>query len=410
MTIVRDGGALRCTLCGPLGPSDKAAKQHLKSITHKRALAAANAATPAARRPTVAQPPEDASAEVCELLEALGLASLPAGADAARQFAQYVEARNAIHSFGLPVSGALPPQLLRNPAKECPRLDFPFLTEQTGAIPTIPSSLDACLAVYFSGRRDAFPKVDVAEAGISACTSWADARRALQAADAAGDRYWCTFLCDRMKHPRWWPKGAKGSGGVGPGRMGVPLYDQVIVGSGQTGIGIHRDVHGAGRRPVCTCLCLARGVKHVMLLPPTCAEPWLLAGGAPPKAEAVQALVQLSAEGEAVAGTAKRGAGECAWFGDDDVFPKEPSPQLLGRIASVGGYFFSLHSAEAPSGREESPDCEEAEGAVLALFIPAGWFHWLLGEGDWHCIFGGSFFPTAQIGGAALGAHGVVGV
>jgi hypothetical protein len=39
---------------------------------------------------------------------------------------------------------------------------------------------------------------------------------------------------------------------------------------------------------------------------------------------------------------------------------------------------------------------DEDGRAVVALFIPAGWFHWLLGEGDWHVIFGGSFFPCLR--------------
>mgnify|MGYP007078124232 CR=1 FL=1 len=33
---------------------------------------------------------------------------------------------------------------------------------------------------------------------------------------------------------------------------------------------------------------------------------------------------------------------KCSWFDDGDEFPLEPDPQLLQRIASVGGYFFTM--------------------------------------------------------------------
>jgi hypothetical protein len=55
---------------------------------------------------------------------------------------------------------------------------------------------------------------------------------------------------------------------------------------------------------------------------------------------------------------------------------------LCCAIEAAGGYYFSL----APL----------ADGEGLALYTPAGWFHWLAGdsgERGWHCVFGGSFFP-----------------
>jgi len=51
----------------------------------------------------------------------------------------------------------------------------------------------------------------------------------------------------------------------------------------------------------------------------------------------------------------------------------------------------------------------ESEDIGLALFTPAGWFHWLLGDvsaasdlpeksedDDWHVVFGGSFFASSR--------------
>ena len=416
--IVREGSTRRCSLCGPIGGSDKAVSQHLRSITHKRALA--SLAAPA-HEPAPPASPAERSAEVCELLAVLCIGE--AAEQAAMACERYAEARCKLDAASLPVRGWLPPPLLRNPAKECPQLDTPFLTQQTGAIPTVPSSLEECLAAYFSGQRHEFPKVDVAERGTGVC-SWAEARRTLLAAKAAGERYWCTFVCQDMQHPRWWPKAAQGARGLGPGPMSVPLYDQVIVGSGRTGIGIHRDVHGPHRRCVCTCLSLAKGVKHVMLLPPSCAESAVLnaygheTARCSTKQSPEEAHEAARTQDGACESTLnmKHGAGECAWFGDDDTFPKSPPADLLRRIALVGGYFFSMHAsnidiAEDVHGQPRVHDdnhksrasggdypCLDMhdDGAVLALYIPAGWFHWLLGDSDWHVIFGGSFFPRGS--------------
>ena len=64
-----------------------------------------------------------------------------------------------------------------------------------------------------------------------------------------------------------WPAAACGTGGVGPGRGSVPSYEQVIVGRGATGIGMHADAYGLGeaRRLVSTCLTICRGCKRVLL-------------------------------------------------------------------------------------------------------------------------------------------------
>jgi|MDSY01.1.fsa_nt_gb hypothetical protein len=380
--VVRNG-RLYCSLCDLVLPSsnEKAIKQHKKSITHKRASAtstSASAATSDTTSPNTSTDPEDETASAAlELSAELGLKP-PAEAVAITRYAEYASNRTAWRALYAASeltseSWLLPPPVMRNPKRECPRLDKPFVTIQCGSLPLYPDSLEEALGSYFTGRRDAHPKVDVNEAGKESC-SWADARRTLLEADGSGQRYWCTFFCAEMGHPQWWPKLAKGSDGLGEGSGSVPLFDQVIIGRGRTGIGIHADSYTAGaskgesylgtahhKTLVSTCLTIVRGRKRVMLLPPACGE-----GGA-----------------------------ECSWFGDADTFPLEPSLELLERIAAVGGYLFSI------------VPLSEREDEGVSLFTPAGWFHWLLGDGssdcsdledkatgdDWHVIFGGSFFP-----------------
>ena len=62
----------------------------------------------------------------------------------------------------------------------------------------------------------------------------------------------------------------------------------------------------------------------------------------------------------------------CSWFGDSDPFPFVPTPELLRRVAAAGGYLFTMEPLAL------SDDGAESEG--LAVFPPAGWFHWLVGD------------------------------
>ena len=32
----------------------------------------------------------------------------------------------------------------------------------------------------------------------------------------------------------------------------------------------------------------------------------------------------------------------------------------------------------------------------MALFIPAGWYHWLVGDSQWHVAWSGSIFPGSR--------------
>ena len=42
---------------------------------------------------------------------------------------------------------------------------------------------------------------------------------------------------------------------------------------------------------------------------------------------------------------------------------------------------------------EEVEEEEEDETVPVCLFIPAGWWHWLAGDAEWHVAWSGSFFP-----------------
>ena len=294
-------------------------------------------------------------------------------------YATYAANRAAWRALCSDEGGPLPPPLLRDPSTECPGLNVPFVTDKCGAMPVLPNGLEQTLAAYLPEDQAAPAEApDVSVDGSGKCAaSWLrrrGAREALREAEESGRRYWAALACDELRQPPWWPAAACGTGGVGPGRGSVPSYEQVIVGRGATGIGMHADAYGLGeaRRLVSTCLTICRGCKRVLLLPPCCAQP-----GAP------------TTLGD-------------AWRDELECFPLAPPPALLRRIAAAGGFLFSLRPLS------------EAEGRGLALFLPAGWLHWLVGGGGnesaaavedeqsardhghgWHALFGGSFFPRA---------------
>ncbi|KAG8470932.1 hypothetical protein KFE25_009353 [Diacronema lutheri] len=372
------GGKPTCVLCGVcVVRTTKGVKQHAKSRAHKQfadPAAPPPSGAPAARArraPDDGDDGDDGDDTASELVELLGAAATRDEAIRARLpvYAANLDAFRTLE-IGRGARAALLPPVAHNPRRECGGLDAPFLTPQVGCIPTVPECLADALGAYFVARRDRHPKVDVGEANLPVA-SWAEARRALEAAQAAGRTFWCTLFCAQMGHPAWWPKAAKGTHGVGEGDKSVPFFDQIIIGSGRAGIGLHADSYGARRAPVSTCLTLARGRKRIIMLPPSAGD----------------------------------GNITCGWF-NGEPFPLEPSAELLARIAAVGGYCFEM---SVPRG-----------GSPVAFFTPAGWFHWLLGDtchapgcaepvractdacGNWHVAFGGSFFPTTAARLAAL--------
>jgi len=102
------------------------------------------------------------------------------------------------------------------------------------------------------------PNVDVDERNVGV-SSAAAAAVALRMVADCGDRYWCAFVAEEaVRHPLWWPAAAmaESHARTGRGPLSVPAYDQIIAGSGATGIGCHIDQ--VGGRAVNTELTIAR--------------------------------------------------------------------------------------------------------------------------------------------------------
>lgn len=213
------GGRLKCTVCStllPPGASEKQIKQHLKSITHKRG-AAQPAAPPPPQQCEEAAGSGDESEEL-QMLRRLISSDDPPSNELLEPYARNLSRFLALYpdATATGCSAPLPPPVLRQPKKECPALDMPFLTPQCGTVPLVPGGVDEVLRHYFTARRDAHPKVDVDEADQEVA-SWAEARKALQAADAANRRFWCTFFvpgiaagCERAARPLLRRPGSQG--------------------------------------------------------------------------------------------------------------------------------------------------------------------------------------------------------
>ena len=111
-------------------------------------------------------------------------------------------------------------------------------------------------AAFAAGSR--VPNVDVDERNVGV-SSAAAAVAVLRTSADHGDRYWCAFVAEEaIRHPPWWPAAAMADAHARTGRgpLSVPTYDQIIVGSGATGIGGYIDQ--VGGRAVNTELTIAR--------------------------------------------------------------------------------------------------------------------------------------------------------
>ena len=183
-----------------------------------------------------------------------------------------------------------------------------------------------------------------------------EVRYALDQCRSHGHPFWMTSGCTDITHPTWWPA-SEPTGAVG---SAVPSYNTLILGSGNSGIGMHRDGHD--KRFVSTYLSLGTGRKHVLLLPPT--------------DEGAQLARKLVREG---------GVGS---VGEKDVpfSPQQPTREALEAVARCRGYWFDIEAKEP--------------GEVLTLFIPGGWWHWLIGASPWHVAWGGSFYAPNEAAGA----------
>ena len=282
-----------------------------------------------------------------------------------------------------------------------PNFSTPFISSTAGALPRgTPRSIDDLISRYLvAGTSRSPPNIDVDFESVE-CGSNGEARRRLAAAAANERVYWAAIHVPTIEHPDWWPVRA----------TPVPGFSHLIVGSGRAGIGMHRDRYcgapdaansrtEAAEQLVSTYLALGHGRKHVVLLPPT-------------------------EEGARVA----EGLGG---LGCDDKYgrresqrvhlPPRPPPDVLKQVLDAGGYWFDLEApskdargeegeeegeeeCEGEEDEEEDDDDEEEDaeeeddedslGDAQALFIPAGWWHWLVGDSEWHVAWSGSIFPT----------------
>ena len=140
---------------------------------------------------------------------------------------------------------------------------------------------------------------------------------------------------------------------------------------------MHRDryITDATETLVGTYIALARGRKHVVVLPPSASRLADDLGGA---------------DCDEIGGrsTSQRRA-----------FPMRPSKTALESVVDAGGYWFDL--AALPSADDDDgvgDGVAEGEGdddEHVYLFIPPGWFHWLLADSAWHVAWSGSYFPRA---------------
>ncbi len=69
-------------------------------------------------------------------------------------------------------------------------------------------------------------------------------------------------------------------------------------------------------------------------------------------------------------------------------------------VVGAGGYWFDLAALDVDddaSEREGEGDEIDYGGEHVYLFIPPGWYHWLLADSAWHVAWSGSYFPAAAV-------------
>jgi hypothetical protein len=349
-----------CTVCDcDIAPSPKAVKQHLKSKPHKAALKGGSKKSGRAREADgeESEGVEEGEDEPCEVCRRVGRV------DTRHSIAALRDALEA----GLDVIPCFPPPFHRAPKALFPGCKNPFVTLQSGRIEEVPDTLEECLDLYCNAGANEGnkpPNIDIKGENVKA-KSLSNARRALLQANSAREMFWAALVVDSIDHPAWWPR-AKKENVKCCDDGDVPNFNQVIIGSGETDIGIHID---NAPRPCCgeggkrdydmvdiddpqyksclsagdnsvhvdTYITMARGKKHVIMLP---------SGG--------------------------------NFFGDKGPFPRNVDPDLMQKILDRGGYFFTLEPVD--------------DDQHVTLFTPKGWHHWLLGKSSWHLIFGASRF------------------
>ena len=66
-------------------------------------------------------------------------------------------------------------------------------------------------------------------------------------------------------------------------------------------------------------------------------------------------------------------------------------------VVGAGGYWFDLAALDDDGASEREGEGDEIDdgGEHVYLFIPPGWYHWLLADSAWHVAWSGSYFPAA---------------
>jgi hypothetical protein len=269
---------------------------------------------------------------------------------------------------GLDVTPCFPPPFQRAPKGQLPGCKHPFVSLQSGAIEEVPDNLEDCLDLYCNAGANEGnkpPNIDIKGENIKA-KSLSNARRALLQASSANEMFWAALVVDAIDHPVWWPRPKKDNCACCDDGD-VPNFNQVIIGSGETDIGIHID---NAPKPCCGGSGVARDYDLVDIDDPQYTH-CLTKAGTPvhvdtyiTMARGCKHVIMLPSGGN--------------FFGEKTPFPRKVDPDLMHKILEHGGYHFKL----------EPIDAEQH----VTLFTPKGWHHWLLGMSDWHLIFGASRF------------------
>ena len=346
----------------------------------------------------------------------------------------------------------------------------PFITPSAGGLPHGPPCCvdELCANYLVGGLSKNPPNIDI-DFETACCATNNEAKRTLAKADAGGSIWWAAVHVPTIQHPVWWPRQAVPVPGfehviVGAHAAGIGMhrdrYTQPTEASGPAG----GQAPATGERLVSTYLALGRGRKHVVLLPPTeegarvadtlgglgcdsaygrqssqrvrfplrpppeMLEAVLAAGGYWFPIEAKRGddgededeeEEEEEEEVEGVEEEEERGEDKAAEPELILVEPPVAASEETGPPASATrAYGSNVGSSASSSGEDEDEDDdddeeeEEEEVEPVCVFLPAGWYHWLVGDSDFHVAWSGSFFPGTQsraAGGKGGGRHGGTG-
>ena len=209
----------------------------------------------------------------------------------------------------------------------------PFLSYSQNGVLDLENPLSLEEVIHYCCTPDKrYPNIDIT--GDNICIkSWSQAKKSILMADSDPTKvFWVSFQADGLvSDPNWWPKD-----------QAVPTYTNVIVASKKAGIGIHLDVDNVGPRKVNihSYLTLSHGSKNVIALPPN-------------------HTLDLSVF--------------------NDQFPDISDSNAVSLIREAGGVFFPWQPVSTGMGN-----------IPCTLYIPKGWYHWLVSTSDGYSVAFGS--------------------